>query len=177
MTAEIRIARSTHMSLKRAAYHEAGHAVARAALGKPSIRVEISDDGHGMTHGTNQEGELRGQYAVWDEIVYGLAGSYAEARAAKVSTASVLLTHGYQDWQQIQPAIDWLINNGYAESNRAAHLRAEAHTCELIRERWAGIECIAAALLEHRSLNGEQIDNLLKMDSATGARSSVARSK
>lgn len=119
-----------------AAYHEAGHAVARACIGRPSLPVEIHDNGTGLTHGNAETLEVT-QYEVWDELVFALAGDFAEARLRHRSPFALHLAgHGRDGWNDAQRHFAWLTAHGYAPSHEAAEHRAIEHTRIFLREHW-----------------------------------------
>lgn len=66
-----------------AAFHEAGHVVARTRCDVPLMGAEIYPNGSGLTHGAGGVVRLEGQYQIWDWVTYHLAGVFAERGTGK----------------------------------------------------------------------------------------------
>ena len=148
MNTRIKDARRRH-----AAFHEAGHVVARWALGLEVTEVCIREDGSGYTCGT----EMSFSGHKWTEkfVLVSLAGPAAEARARKMRTFVIWLTSGRQDVdeakdliQRMGPLDGWL--DEYTEQSR-----------QLVNGHWQAIESVANALIEWSELSAEDIDHLL----------------
>jgi hypothetical protein len=151
------------MSILEAAYHEAGHCVARARCGRALIAAEIRADGSGLTHGDGKRWRMHNQYEVWDYLVYVLAGSFAEARRVKKGRFAVSLGGGRDDYTCAREKIDRLVSQGYASSQEAAWARAEDETSELVRSEWAAIERVAMALISQRRLGVGALRRLIEL--------------
>ena len=147
---------------KVVAFHEAGHAVARAAVGWPLTKTEIHGRS-GRSHAPDAAWSPRagGQYAVWDAILIALAGPFAESRVSKRAQPYILLTSGSMDWQHAKHWISLLVSHRYAECSNAAWMRAEQETREFLRNHWAKIERVAAALLAQGVLEPAELAALL----------------
>ena len=153
---------------KSAAFHEAGHAVASIRVCKriPPM-VEIRGDGSGMTHGTGEALRLVGQYDVWDELIYAMAGIYAQARAMKQSPVVAHFRGGLNDYVGARPFVQWLVEHGFAESESAAFQRVHRETGYFIRKNWKAIERVATALLERRRLDANELTSLIDTGTVT----------
>ncbi|WP_342129938.1 hypothetical protein [Hydrogenophaga sp. OTU3427] len=145
--------------LRHAAFHEAGHAVARLHVGAPSTPVEIDVSGAGLSHGTGESWKCRsdGQYAQWDLLTVLLAGPVAEARVRRRSLTAILFTSGQGDFLQINDVLAGLIENGFA-SEKSGWERVESEVREIVRSEWAAIEAVALALLEKGVLTGAEVE-------------------
>lgn len=156
------LAQETERQRELAAYHEAGHAVARLWRGyPPSPLVEIADDGTGITHGTGQ------RYQRWD--AYGVA---------------VVTLAGYvAEWMCVGQRYTWddegitpeelidlsdLLGEDFARGDRATtinlvhdhhvipkHAVDEAESCLTIY--WTVVEKIASTLITSGSVQGDLI--------------------
>lgn len=149
--------------LRSAAFHEAGHAVARIHVGFSATLTEVYADGSGMSHA--QDGGIcngGSQYPVWNMLVVLLAGPWAEARYRKKGSLWVLSTTGKVDWRDAVRLMDWLTEHGFAADRNEAFERAEAETREMLKSRWNAIGRVAAALLQHRKLTADQVDALTR---------------
>jgi len=157
---------------RAAAYHEAGHSVARVlACGLPAGAVRIhARGGSGSTRGTGRPLILRGRSGVSGFPVYALAGVFAEARAMRVRPGLALFIGGRADMEAAAHAVDWLVERGYATSKHDAWNQAERLTRRFVRANWRAIERVARALLERRSLTARQIAGLLSIQLDAGRR-------
>ena len=149
---------------RRAAYHEAAHAVARIHVGASPAGCEIRADGTGDTHGTGEpwRSASEGQYAAWEMLTYKLAGGYAEARVAKASAAFIFMTASKEDMESAQEVLIWLVKRRFAVDTDAAWLRAENETRRFLRERWADIERVAIALIDQGRLEPTDVVGLVQ---------------
>jgi len=144
------------------AYHEAGHAVAARALGLVVTRVTIEpryDTFYrkwriGTTeiavignHATDYSGEMRDRLR--REAIFSLAGNAVERRAFD----RPLLEEDHTD----SDVAEWLLSRDTPQRDLPRVLRcARAIADWLVRERWSEIESLAAALMRHGSLSGQQ---------------------
>ncbi len=147
---------------KKVCYHEAGHAVAAVAIGREFTRVVVREDASGIVEGTGQVIELRGQYGVWDDLVYSLAGMKAEARATKRGEAAVMFDGGRADMAQAGQGIKWLVERGFAPDSAAAWRRAERDTKDFVHDEWPAIERVAEALRTHGGLEASEVLRLVR---------------
>lgn len=141
----------------RVAYHEAGHAVVRVALGLEPCPVEIRTDGTGLAHGTERL-EHGDRWIIERQILWTLAGPVAEARAARCSLISVFWGGGASDWaharERLATPCPYLNDlDSYEQWAR-----------ELVGEHWQGIERVAVALLERGRLDGSTVADLAGLD-------------
>ena len=155
---------------KGAAYHEAGHAVARLWVGGEPMPVEVRRDGTGLSHGSGQVWRTagEGQYALWDRVLLCLAGPWAEARAVKRSGFATLMTYGADDWREAQRYIGQIVQGRGASSERDAWVRAERETRQFVGEAWPDIERVAEALRREGRLDAEGVRRLATVTSSTG---------
>ncbi len=147
---------------KGSAFHEAAHAVMRGRIGLEPTAIEIHHNGEGFTHGTGEPYMSRGQYEVWDQVVYSLAGVYAEARACKISVVAAMLMGGHEDLRRAKEALLWLVTKGYAADDRAAWRRAEDATRDAIRETWPCIKAIAERLRQTGQLKAAEVAEIME---------------
>jgi hypothetical protein len=142
---------------RAAAFHEAGHAAVRLAIGKPAMAVEIRAGGTGLTHGSGETLGLSTQGEVWDEVAYCLAGPFAEARVSKRSRIWVMLRRGLEDNVRAKLAIAWLVKHRYATNEHMAWERAYQTTDHYLLEHWALIDRIANALLKGGRVEAQEL--------------------
>jgi hypothetical protein len=125
------------MTLRRAAYHEAGHAVAYLSAGWPLLAVEIFDDGTGRTRG------LERRSAPLTSAVIALSGPAAEARFRGCPVATLLpsaeQTTDYLDARALLPDPDQLRD-------------ALAAAVSLVEADWSRLAALAAVLIARRRL-------------------------
>jgi hypothetical protein len=149
---------------KQAAFHEAGHAVARIYVGAAPTATEINVLGGGLSHGTgliwNTPGG--GQYAIWDFLIVLLAGPFAEARMRRQSKTWMLLSAGRDDYAEAQRQIMWLIKHRFTESTVTGWARAEEETRIFLRSSWPEITKVAALLLEAGRIEAAQLVEIAK---------------
>jgi hypothetical protein len=131
-----------------AAFHEAGHAVARLHVGAAPTDTWIAQDGRGMSEGTGAlwTSASSGHHAAWDLLLVLLAGPRAEAMHSRRSRALVMRSSGAQDFAEARPIVIDLVERGYAEDERAAWRRADRDTGDFLRDRWTAVTALAAAL-------------------------------
>jgi hypothetical protein len=128
-------------SRRTVAFHEAGHAVARIALGEPATLTELRSNGGGASL------MVAGLMDVRKYIFIALAGPYAQSRAANQSIAEVVAGGGVQgDFEKAHGA-----------AMRASRDEAEAKELfvalrdaveEFVGEYWPQITNVAHALME-----------------------------
>jgi hypothetical protein len=147
---------------KAAAFHEAGHAVARLHIGAPATAVAINRSGGGYTRGTPNRWPGRGQRRMWTWLLVLFAGSYAQALAEKRSLHRTLITSGKLDLQQAKPAIDWLVDRGHARRSVDVLTRIHFSTCAFLTVRWDAIERVAIALMAQGRLTARQVRALVE---------------
>jgi hypothetical protein len=134
---------------RRAAYHEAGHAVARVVLGLGATRVEVERDGSGTTHGTHAI--YRDHGALIARIQMALAGPVAEARYAHRALSEILAGPGSGDLASAEDMLDALGLN-------AQHLEPFFRmTRTLVLRWWDSISAVAQTLVTRRSLKADEL--------------------
>lgn len=153
-----------------AAFHEAGHAMARFAVGATITHTVIHADGTGLSHGTGQKwAHAHGQYLAWDRLVVLLAGAFAEARVRRCSPALVYVQGGKGDFVEAKTAIAWLVEHRYSESSEQAWRRAEEETRQMVRQHWSVITAVANTLMEQGALSPEGLQQIITKIAGTAA--------
>jgi hypothetical protein len=121
-----------------AAYHEAGHAVARLVSGNPVRGITLAEDGTGGTRYLYRRGCLT---PITDAICC-LAGPVAEAAAAGRPLAEVLAGgEGSADLDMARAALA-------QDASRTTLGTAAALAADLVREHAAAVKAVANALLD-----------------------------
>jgi ATP-dependent Zn protease len=135
-----------------AAYHEAGHAVARLATGGRVHRVAIAEDGTGHTCALT----LRSCPSPINDAICALAGPAAEAAAAGCSLAEVLTgSTGSTDLDMARAA---LAQDPYRTSLRTAAALATS----LIQEHAVAVATVARALLDRGALDEDALATIMR---------------
>jgi hypothetical protein len=131
-----------------AAFHEAGHAVARLHVGAPPTATWIAPDGRGVSEGTGTRwtSASPGYHAAWDLLLVLLAGPHAEAKQAQRSRAFVMRSSGAQDFAEAKPIVAALVRRGYADDELAAWRRADQDVRRFVQSRWPAVASLAWAL-------------------------------
>jgi hypothetical protein len=144
-------ARRANSRQRRAAFHEAGRALAFLYAGHPFTAASVWPVAEGYA------GRMEGASAVHGgfigaarlsaelEIVAVLAGPLAEARAARHSLGAIVLTDGNHDWHRAHDlAATW-----FPAAPSAALALAEERARALVssRQGWRTIEALAARLI------------------------------
>jgi hypothetical protein len=155
--------RRSRISVRAAAFHEAGHAVARLHVGAPATAVQIIP--HGMTHGSRRWAG-RGERRMLNWLLVLFAGSYAQAFETRRSLARTVLHSGKLDMQAAAPAVAWLVRHGYARTRMEALRRVHAETVLFLMLRWVAIERVAAGLLKDGKLTARQVRALARIESS-----------
>jgi ATP-dependent Zn protease len=154
----------TQDELRAAAYHEAGHAVAHVALlGSASAikSVRIRADGSGLV---SYARSFRPRREV-DEAVIFYAGPVAEARVTGGRPEDI----AYRQMDNPTHASDWEMVFQHIAALSVSYpvvtlAYVQQRTEELLTKNWAAVERLAAALLEHRSLAGAQVRELVNLE-------------
>jgi hypothetical protein len=131
-------------SLRHAAYHEAGHAVARIVLGGEPSDTWITVEGGGYSAGTGRA--WTGRNPIDALPILTLAGPCAEARKRRIGIVVVLLTFGADDYQdaRIMAASPVWRDCGFDAGRRIERWTWEAR--ELLTAHWPAVERVAQAL-------------------------------
>lgn len=147
---------------RRVAYHEAGHAVASAALGRKirSVSIEPVEDLAGSVRNSRVRrlhpqalGPGRMRYMVERECLILLAGPAAESLAGYRQRA------GMRDWNGSLQLIALI--SGSVDEQRPYAEWLYQRACTLLRVHWSATQLLARALVERRCLNGRQARALL----------------
>jgi hypothetical protein len=161
-------------TLRSAAYHEAGHAVALLHAGIPVESVEIGLAGplEGNIAGHAVFLEDPGVYE-YDLAVAYLAGPYAEARQRRMHRRDALALCGAgSDLAKLQDIIGEQVAKGNVDEDddgagSTVWKKVESETGLLLRHNWSAVERVAWALLEHGRLDGEEVERLVAAPAAS----------
>ncbi len=146
--------------LYRAAYHEAGHAVAAFHYHRSIRGVTVDTEGSGGTFCAALHPRARGRFpdAAWrrlveEEICICLAGPIAEgiAHGAAVESAEIDLKH-VQRWM------------GELEVPNAALVTFVARARAVLREprTWNAVRTVARRLIQGRRISGADVDAIFR---------------
>ena len=139
-----------------AAHHEAGHAVVANRLGLMVRSVSIAADGGGLT-------KLTGVGSGERAILITLAGPYAQRRYAPHSRwrwrnhLGFLPQAGHARDFDIVTALIGRMEHGTVKVSRAYRRYVEVRAEELVEQYWQRIEAVAQALIERRTLTGDEM--------------------
>jgi ATP-dependent Zn protease len=123
--------------LRRAAFHEAGHAVVARFFGLPVGELEIADDGSGKTEIGSAD-----QLPLIDQITVCLAGVTAQDLFGFSRPEA-----GYTDHTKIIGLIEWLTEAESLKLRKTAYARAR----EIIKTQISEVEQLAELLVKKRS--------------------------
>jgi len=151
--------RRRRLSARAAAFHEAGHAVARLHVGASATAVRIVP--YGFTHGSRRW-PGRGERRILNWCLVLFAGSYAQAFASRRSLERTVLHSGKLDLQEA-PAIAWLVRRGYARTRMEALMRVHLETLMFLALRWDAIERVSAGLIKDGRLTARQVRALARI--------------
>ncbi|MCA9316785.1 MAG: hypothetical protein KDB73_14970 [Planctomycetes bacterium] len=145
--------------LQIVAHHEAGHAVVDLAFGRTphSITIKPRGDTLGLCSG---EDNLIGDITNGDlepMLVSLYAGRAAADHFAPEEAEANALGASGDDEAAARLLRFWVGDTGQAE------IDCRARAAEIVRERWAAVEAIAAALLERTRIDGLEADLLADM--------------
>ncbi|MFQ3650023.1 MAG: cell division protein FtsH [Gemmataceae bacterium] len=147
------------MADEATAYHEAGHAVAALALGRPVIKVSIQPDRDRMGICFFGKAVFRPSHDWLErELLIALAGMAAEARHTghyDRQAASRDLRYAHE------LALQRAGNDRQAERLQRRLLSKVEHLLEQ-ESHWAAVVNIAAALLEQGEISGRQARHLFE---------------
>jgi ATP-dependent Zn protease len=144
----------------RVAYHEAGHTVVAHSLGIGVERVSIveDEDSLGISRSPLREGfdyyldEDADEY-LGKHLVVCQAGAVAE----EILTGQLPELEG----NDREGTVEILIRISDPENNVAKHQESMDRAREILRDNWPKVQRLAAALLKHRELSAEQVEDLL----------------
>jgi hypothetical protein len=175
-------------ALELAAYHGAGHVVARVYFGREASGVEISAGGTCQPHGG--AGDWWGRNTTLDVLSYAatcLAGVAAQGKVMSVDARSLLASHWDDDAASVERSFAMLVEwglvvwpsilrtvqevreahpKGYPRVPSKDHLwRAAWHLTEgLTRRHWREVERTATALLERSKLSAMEVAAVIGAD-------------
>ena len=151
--------------LRAIAHHEAGHVVAAHRAGRDIRQVQISaeafeDGSFGKTQHLNpifgqelDDGDPRLTEYGDAELIIALAGPEAESRLDPKRTIAP------SDQAEVDRILGATINLSQAEKEK--YLRwARRVARQIVEDDWPAIQRVAAALLEHGSLSGDEVAQL-----------------
>ena len=145
--------------LKHTAYHEAGHAVVAFRLGYEVGKVTIK-----RRQGVLGRADIRNRTSPGD-IKINLAGALAEALVNPSDEQIQLGAHS--DWRNTRRSVREFVALGFINGRERGILIEELlqETRALVRRDAGAIARVAAALLEHETLTGDDIKRLVEAQS------------
>ncbi len=143
-----------------AAYHEAGHAVAAARLGRALERVSIDAEPVETCCGTPALPPGHGQEAWLREETVDIFGDWAVvhlagAAAATIGAGTADDKSAEIDIQCATDLLDYLSDD--PEDTPRLVTDAAGQADQLLRASWSEIELVASALVEQRSLTADEV--------------------
>jgi hypothetical protein len=137
-----------------AAYHEAGHAVARIACGSPVRRVFIAEDGSGGTAYLSQRSRPRPPV----DAICCLAGPIAEAQR-----------RGLPHWEVLEDTTDLRMARAALapDASRTGLDTAASMAADLVWRYADAIEAVARALLDGGSIDGDALAAIVAAGSSS----------
>ena len=149
---------------RAAAYHEAGHAVARIYVGAPATDTVVFENGTGYSDG--HRGAWRstnpGIGGMWDFILVSMAGAYSEARATKRSIEKIRLSHGLKDYATAACLVIILAKRSGGVTERAIWRQIEKERTQFLRYCWKTIEVIAVRLSRTGFVSRKELHTLTR---------------
>jgi len=142
--------------LKHTAYHEAGHAVMALRLGYEVRKVTIV-----RRQGVLGKAEIRNRTSP-DDIRIDLAGALAEA-LVNPNDEQIQLG-ALSDWRNVRRSTREFVALGFIGDQEGDILIEELlqETRALVRRDKAAITKVAEALLEHKTLTGDDVKHIVK---------------
>ena len=146
------------------AYHEAGHAVMAQLCGRQITEVEIVGD----EDLTGSVQSLR--FADEDPSEHDPAVPTAPVERRLLCTAAGMVAEsmvsGRRDWDEACEDLDLAVGLAMKVVDDCERVIpfleiVREHTEDLLRRNWGAVEALADALIEHRSLSGEEVRQLL----------------
>jgi hypothetical protein len=164
------IIRTRHKQLKvqfplAAAYHEAGHAIARVYVGALATDSRVFHDGSGYSDGSLEwwQSTNPGIGAMWDLVLVSMAGLHAEARATKRSFDTLQYSHGLKDTMQ-SPRVwlcGWLAGTGNGRKKPFGRKRTRSAE-SFLRNCWPTIDIMAIRLRKSGFVSRGELQMLTK---------------
>lgn len=150
--------------MERRAYHEAGHAVAAAALGRIVELVTIVP--YGKRRGACRTRRAPTSEALEDAVVVTYAGMYADYLCCIALSG--------RDLTDVE--LDSVVDDAGGDLDKARRVRGLAtvvgapeddtrigrRTVQILDERWPAVEALAAALLKRRRLSGSAARRIIR---------------
>jgi ATP-dependent Zn protease len=172
--------RRTAEELRQTAIHEAGHAVIHRVVGMVCGEATIVPDYKKMTAGFaiaedpwvvysawERRGKLRGWH--YESILRGRIMGYMAGREAEIIAFGSDAGGDDDDVRQIDlMAEDAEISIAYLE-------RLRLKVGPLLRRHWRKVECVANALISHKTLSAAEIDALIDTVTSPDERARAAR--
>lgn len=159
----------SHNDPRHTAHHEAGHAVLQFCLNLGCVQVTIVPDhekgfagvaNHGGEWPTDEDAEQLRTFAEEAFFLRHAIADYAGAEACRRA--------GYTDWRlgaddDYRNAMD-MVNRITHDAESIRHLDAIARrrAVVLVEYYWPEIEAVATALLESKTLTGEDVSRIVR---------------
>ena len=146
-------------NLRSVAYHEAGHAVAELVFGNNPSIATIEPKGDHLGHSNKIDGDIFSEEGIKEEIIALYAGAEAERL---VNDDYELIKEGaWSDDEQAESHLRQITRNESDLRTMETELRKE--TAELIQTHRELVEGVASELLEHITLNYEELDYIYEI--------------
>lgn len=141
------------MNLEAVAFHEAAHACVAILLGTPVASVSIDVDRHGGEMRPNIPGSREDLDTA---VLVRLAGGSAEKRLSGDHTGAGA------DYEYVDALLRACLNTDDRGVLDEHLRRCEALSDAYVAECWHWISRVAAALIRHRTLRGDQVAGLME---------------
>lgn len=130
---------------RSAAYHEAGHAVARIYVGARATDTRVFENGSGYSDGTLESWNSTnaGFGTLWDFLLVCMAGAHAEARVTKRSLKKLRFSHGLKDYAMASCLVVMLARRG-RRREKAIWRQADRERRHFLRYCWPTIDAMAS---------------------------------
>jgi hypothetical protein len=147
-----------------AAYHEAGHAVARVYVGALATDSRVFHDGSGYSDGALESWQSTnpGIGTIWDLVLVSMAGVHAEARATKRCLDTLQYSHGLKDYAVATCLVMWLARRYGKRSVKAIWTQANKERRVFLRNCWPTIHTMAIRLRKSGFVPRRELQTLTK---------------
>ena len=147
-----------------AAYHEAGHAVARVYVGALATDTRVFHDGSGYSDGTLESWQSTnpGIGALWDLVLVSMAGVHAEARATKRCLDTLQCSHGLKDYAVATCLVMWLARRYGKRPAKSIWSQANKERRVFLRNCWPTIDAVAIRLRTSGFVSRRELQTLTK---------------